>query len=517
MPRDIPQLDNIEAQLVARLKAEEEIRRQLVSVMALQREQIASTETFAKRQLILETAVTDLRQRVETLEAIKPPVPPVDPPKPDPPIEVTDPLIPVPPTGALTTRNFPGDDVGARVNAADRSLGDRPGSIIVEPGTIATQIHLHPNHDLYLQAGEFPIVNPSPTSKFPQGERYWFGAILQGHHTRIWGAGEGRTKFIEPARFGYIVIQASEDAVLDKGNVLNSLVTNNIGGGFFSVLGANTQPEGGVHSTIQPGNAHGFDYQHIAMLGTSCLGITAGGTALNGHHAEDGKVSFIKGDLLASQTVNIVNGRRIKFEDIVCLRPGKFLALQNLTSIDLEPNTSLDVIQDIEIRRLLIDATDSPLVDGKPVSTGNGIAIQNTVFTQDYGPVLLEDFRIIGGPLIQDFAGRLSTGVYVGGPTARVTIRRGYVQRVGQSIYRFEDGIGSTGDDLVGVSGGTGGTEAFDVANTTHSRFSKIRISIDPNSITASKRIKESGSSDFNRFEDCDPLPILVGKNSKIG
>lgn len=482
----------------------------LVAKVAGLEQAFQSAVKFIQLQTVINETTTSRLTVLESSKSTPDPSPAT------PPIIVTDPTVPVPPPGALNTKDFPGDDVGARVNAAITSLSGRPGSIVVEPGTIATQIRLTPTHNLYFRPGEFPIVNPSPTSKDPQGTRYWFGAILQGHNTRIWGAGESLTKFIEPAKYGYIVIQASEDAIFDRGNVLNSLPTLDIGGGYFSVVGANTQPEGGVHSTIQVGNAHGFEYQHISLIDTSCLGITCGGTAINDHHAEDGLIAFIHAEGLASQTVNMVNGRRTKFEDITCLRPGKFLDRMNLTSIDLEPNTHLDVIQDIELRRVFINATDSPLVNGKPVSTGNGIAIQNTTKTLDYGPVILEDFKIIGGPLIQDFAGRLSVAVYVGGPTKGVTVRKGYAQRVGQSIYRFEDGTESTGEDLVGVSGGTGGTEAFDVANTTHSQFSRIKISVDPNSLTASNRIKEQGSSDFNEFKDCSPTPLLVGKHSKI-
>lgn len=427
------------------------------------------------------------------------------------PATIKDSEIPQPPADALNTNDFFGDDLGEKINRANAALGDKAGSIIVNPGTILKQVKLSPNRKLFFKEGVFGIVNSSDKS------RDWFGAILLNHRNSLFGSGEDKTIFLEPDKFGYIIIQSVGDAEQFSGGIVNSSITEDITLSHFTLLGSSMQkPEGGVRSSIQLGNAKKVRAHYITLNSISCLGFTVGGNSLQGNHADDWirhHLTFIKS---GSQALNIVNGQNIVDEDITFLATGKFIKEQGVTCYDIEPNDPKDIIRNIQLRRVLIDSTNSPLADGKPNVHGNGILVQNNVGTLDFGPVLIEDAKVIGGPLIQNFGGRIATGVYIGGKIAKVDVKRVQVIRVSQCGFRFEEAIDCGGEDLEVISGGTGGLEAFDVLNTSHSVFKNIKASVDPNSLTANDHITERGISDFNDFINCSPKPTLNGKKSII-
>src|SRR5262249_48996106 len=59
---------------------------------------------------------------------------------------------------------FPGTDLGARINAADRALGQTPGEIVARRGgKIATQIVISKDHTLRLMSGTYsPVTRDAP-------------------------------------------------------------------------------------------------------------------------------------------------------------------------------------------------------------------------------------------------------------------------------------------------------------------------------------------------------------------
>src|SRR5690348_11817713 len=50
-------------------------------------------------------------------------------------------------TGVLQANDFPGGDLGAKINAADRALGVKRGEIVIKGGgTISTQVIISSDH-----------------------------------------------------------------------------------------------------------------------------------------------------------------------------------------------------------------------------------------------------------------------------------------------------------------------------------------------------------------------------------
>src|SRR5882762_9442864 len=101
----------------------------------------------------------------------------------------------------LIANNFPGADLGAKINAADRDLGMSRGEILVKDGgKIITQVVLSPGHTLRFSAGTYTLGT----------ELLWEGAFLLKSDTTVVGSGWD-TVVIEPPKIGWTVFQSFND------------------------------------------------------------------------------------------------------------------------------------------------------------------------------------------------------------------------------------------------------------------------------------------------------------------
>jgi parallel beta-helix repeat protein len=213
--------------------------------------------------------------------------------------------------------------------------------------------------------------------------------------------------------------------------------------------------------------------------------------------------------------LNVVNGARITFRHNQFIGTGKICGnsqpCEGVTPIDIEPNTSMDVVKDVVIRDNLIDSTSSQFPHG------NGILVQNTVGIKEYGPVQVLNNRLIGGPLIENYSGHIFGGIVLSGASNTI-VADNEITRTAHNGIRVESGKGIVVERNKIVSTGTGGIPSFGVMSTVDSRFANNSVTIDPHSRTATAIIVESGSSDRNTFErNIAPGGIsLVGPHSRI-
>jgi parallel beta-helix repeat protein len=411
------------------------------------------------------------------------------------------------PSGLIVkTSNFQGADVGARINAADKALGAKAGWIIVDKsGDISTQVHISAGHTLKFGKGRLPLLNP-------EGGR-WRGVIMLEDNTSVIGEGEGQTILVEPSN-AYTCIQSIGVTKSEQGYSGVGIISNIELSG-FTIEGSNTKAEGGVSSTIELGNAHHVYIHDVKLKNTTCLGITAGGTGLTSKHAEDWLVENCLFEGVASQNLNVVNGVRITFRRNQFIGTGKICGnnqpCEGVTPIDIEPNSSMDAVKDVVIADNLIDSTNSPF------SHGNGILVQNGVGIKDYGPVQVLNNRLIGGPLMQDYAGHIFGGIVLSG-ASNTTVADNVITRTAHNGIRVESGKNIIVERNKIVSTGTGGIPSFGVMSTVDSRFANNSVTVDPRSLVATAIIVESGSSDRNTFEgNIAPGGIsLVGAHSRI-
>ena len=310
--------------------------------------------------------------------------------------------------------DFPGSDLGAKINAADKALGPTAGEIVVRGGgTISTQVVISSDHVLRFMPGTYA----TKTSTIP---------ILMKSRSTVVGAGWESIIMESTAPNQFTVISAYNQSVVN-GKPDSALVIRDV-----QIKGANP----GFNSAPQAislGNCSGCTVDKVWINGTRSIGIQYGGSSSTGFFAENSKVTNCLFTRVASQNLALVNGKNITFESNRFMTSGQVGGPGN-TNIDLEPNESTDRLENIVIRNNVIDVRNS---ESSP--TGNGIVIQATSGTTFVGPILVERNTIIGGSNEGVITNVLSNGIYVYGPTMRnVTIKDNIIRRTGQSGIRIE-------------------------------------------------------------------------------
>ena len=341
----------------------------------------------------------------------------------------------------VNANNFPGQDLGAKINAADKALGAARGEIVVKGGgTISTQVIISPDHVLRFLPGTYvtrtdsvPILMKSRTSLIGSG---WQSIIVES---------------TAPGQF--TVISAYGQAILngtpDSGLLIRDLQVKGANPGF------NSAPQ-----AISLGNCSNCTVDKVWINGTRSIGIQLGGSGSTGHFAENSKVTNCLFTRVASQNLALVNGKNIVFEGNRFITSGQLGGPGN-TNIDVEPNEPSDRLENVIIRNNTIDVRNSEMTP-----TGNGIVVQASTGTPFVGPVLIENNTIIGGSIQGTITNVLSNGIYVFGTTMRnVTIRNNVITRTGQSGIRIEGTRINVIDNRLTDVGG-GGIPGFVVVAT---------------------------------------------------
>ncbi len=314
----------------------------------------------------------------------------------------------------VSANDFPGGDLGAKINAADKALGPKPGEIVVKGGgIISTQVIISSDHVLRFLPGTYV----TKTSDIP---------ILMKSRSSVIGSGWESIIMESTAANQFTVISAYNQSITN-GKPDSTLVIRNV-----QIKGANP----GFNSASQAislGNCSGCTVDKVWINGTRSIGIQFGGASSTGFFAENSKVTNCLFTRVASQNLALVNGKNIVFEGNRFMTSGQRGGPGN-TNIDVEPNQDTDHLENIVIRNNTIDVRNS---ESSP--TGNGIVVQATTGTPYVGPILIENNTIIGGSIQGTITNVLSNGIYVIGATMRnVTIRNNVITRTGQSGIRIE-------------------------------------------------------------------------------
>ncbi|MCA1633690.1 MAG: right-handed parallel beta-helix repeat-containing protein [Acidobacteria bacterium] len=342
---------------------------------------------------------------------------------------------------------FPGADLGARINAADKSLGASAGEIVARGGgRIETQIVISSDHTLRLEAGTYaPVTVGAP--------------ILLKPRASVIGAGWDRTIILEStAKDQFTVISAfnhsQRNGSADSDLNVRELQVKGANSGF------NSAPQ-----AISLGNCSRCTVDKVWVNGTRSIGIQLGGSSSMGNWAENSKVVNCLFTRVASQNLALVNGRNILFENNRFIAPGQ-AGGPGSTTIDLEPNEGADRLENVIIRNNYIDGRGSELP-----TAGNGIVAQATSGTPHVGNILIEGNTIIGGSNTGTITNNMSNGVYVFGPTMQgVTIKNNQITRMGQAGINIEGTRIQVLNNILTDVGG-GGTPGFFITHVSKSRI----------------------------------------------
>jgi hypothetical protein len=341
----------------------------------------------------------------------------------------------------LNANDFPGADVGAKINAADKALGPGPGEIVINGGgMISTQVVLSSDHVLRLTG-----TYAANTTNIP---------IVMKPRSSLIGAGWDRSIILESTAAGQFTVvsaynHSTENGTADSGLTIRDLQIKGANSGF------NSAPQ-----AVSLGNCSGCLVDKVWINATRSIGMQLGGSSRRGFFAENSKITNCLFTRVASQNLALVNGKNIVFEGNRFMKSGQVGGPGN-TNIDLEVNEGEDRLENVIIRNNLIDVRNS---DMSP--TGNGIVVNSTSGTPFVGPILIEKNTIIGGETQGTITNVMSNGIYVFGSTIRdVTIRENTIRRTGQSGIRIEGTRFVVRDNQLFDVGG-GGTPGFVVIAT---------------------------------------------------
>ena len=342
-------------------------------------------------------------------------------------------------TRVVRADRYPGADLGAKINAADRDLGAAAGEIQTSGGgRISTQIVISANHTLRLAAGTYVSATSTPPILLKSGAK-----VIGASWDTIIVEPTAPKQFTVIGAFSHLQRNGAADADISVKDI--------------QIKGANPGFDS-VQQAISLGNCSRCTVDHVWINATRSIGIQLGGSSADGHWAEDSKVVNCQFTQVASQNLALVNGRNILFENnrfITSGQPGG----PGSSNIDVEPNSATDYAENVRILNNLIDMRDATVQ-----TSGNGILVQSGSGTAHVGPVLIEGNTIFGGRNTGVVTNILSNAIYCFGPTMKnVTIRNNRVTRTGQSGLRIEGtGFVVTNNHFIDVGGG--GIPGFYVA-----------------------------------------------------
>lgn len=335
-------------------------------------------------------------------------------------------------TRVVRANQYPGADIGAKVNAADKALGAGAGEIVLSGGgNIATQIVISGNHTLRVERGTYSAT----TALAP---------ILLKSGAKLLGTTSWDAIILESTALNQFTVISAYNSAQRNGAADSDITVKDI-----QIKGANSGFNS-AQQAISLGNCTRCLVDHVWINSTRSIGVQLGGASFDGHWAQDSKVINSLFTRVASQNLALVNGRNITFENNRFMASGQ-PGGPGSSNIDVEPNGPTDHAENIRIVNNLIDVRESDV----PTS-GNGILVQSGAGTPFVGPVLIENNTIYGGKTVGTVTNVLSNGIYCFGITMKdVTIRNNRVTRTGQSGLRIEGThFVVTGNQFTDVGGG---------------------------------------------------------------
>jgi parallel beta-helix repeat protein len=425
-----------------------------------------------------------------------------------------------------------GDDLGAKINAADIGLGDNPGTIVVQAGItyiIKTPITLSKNHNLYLKGGEYmpttDVVGP---------------VILLKGQNMIYGDGNTTIVYESPDtnQISHAIIESWDDFHAlqhDAGNY-GDFVIKEI---HFKGVKRLKRTFDSAVPTVGLGNAINARVEHCYFDSTTSIAVVAGAYSVGPKneifHAEN--IWIVNNQFLhvASQNIGIVNAKNFHIEGNTFNAAGQVrgqeISSGASTYIDIEPNAPTDVAENFTISNNIIDARPAG-------NLGNGIIVQQGGSSVLSGPGVIGNNTIIGGGYPpESITNALSIAILLAG-CRDVIVTGNTVRRCGQQGLYLAVSIRCfiTGNRLHQVGGG--GIHAVSVDSSTYCVFQGNSIfSADDNKEHAGSNeniIMEGYSSDYNYYFDnyfdqlnqnytaadmislnYDPKIILIGRNSR--
>jgi hypothetical protein len=325
-----------------------------------------------------------------------------------------------------------GEDVGVRVNDAEKALGASAGKIVITGGgSIRTQVVV--SHDLEFQ-GEYTCDT----------QDVWHGCLLLKDDVAVSGGviyGPTFQSGLHPAIFVF----QNYNATVAPGTVGN--VSKNITIKGVKVIGRQTKSDGGVRQTISLGNCHNCAVIDCTLENSAGIGIQLGGTAALGNHAQN---SIVTGNTITgagAAAIAVVNGISIYVWNNTVLRPGKIGWPGGVSCVDIETNAPADWAENLWVFNNVCDYTGAAF-------SGVGSAL----LAQQRGSARSRGLRIVNNRIWSKYPlNGLTSGVFIMGPFPGGIVANNLIEKTGMSGMQLHGSEGLTVESNLMVNVGGGG------------------------------------------------------------
>ena len=286
----------------------------------------------------------------------------------------------------VNAHEYPGDDIGTKINNAAKALRGGSGEIsLVSGGLFKATAIIPPGCILLLKGGVYKSVTPGPLVLLSDN------AALVGDN---WDAvleestGDSISPGISPIT-GRPIHTIVQDLA---GATLNGAPSRGIRIEHVHFRGARTDFNS-AFQTASLGNCQGGRAVRNFFDFTRTIALQLGGAGQLGNYAQDCVLDDNKFVGVATQNIAITNAVKVSVRRNVCEKSGQPGA-PGSTCIDVEPNEG-DRIEDVVIQGNLIDCRQSPLdVSGNKVL--NGIAINNGNGAKPWRNIQVIENEILG-------------------------------------------------------------------------------------------------------------------------
>lgn len=354
------------------------------------------------------------------------------------------------------------EDVGTAINEADSF--DGPGKLVISGGgKIRTQVVL--SHDVTWSGGTYSLETETLE-----------GSILL--HDGVKNECVNGATFLEPTFFsGTPAITVFQTYASAKNNYA---ATANVTVKGCRIVGRQEKTDGGVRQAISFGNCKHCAAIENDLSGIASIGISFGGGAADGNHAEDCLAYGNKLRHFAAAAIAGVNVKGLIVDSNDIADPGRKKGEPGgVSAVDIESNNTDDCVQDIRIT-----ANNIGYGAGAFQSIGNAILGQNVYKTPCSGGLLIANNVIDGyqgkeGLENSNFWG-LSGGLYfVGNWQGGLVVNNKVIRALqpGISLYGVS---GLTLQDNWLISCGGGGQGSVYMEGSSNNTFLRVRAFDDP-------------------------------------
>jgi parallel beta-helix repeat protein len=408
----------------------------------------------------------------------------------------------------VDAERFPGADLGAKINAADKSLGAGAGEVVVSSGgTVRTQVVVSPGHTLRFASGTYASEVGGSTYLLKDGASLRCGrgvVLLESTAPKTSRTGIG------PLRSSLFTIVQDH-----AGSTRNGTVSRNLTVEGCTFRGAR-KDFNSAYQTVSMGNCHNCRVEGNRLENTSTIGVQIGGSSAAGNYALNSVIARNEFVGVASQNAAITNCVGCRVEGNRFLNPGQPKG-PGVSVIDVEPNIG-DRVDDLLISNNHIDASDAPYGAGVPKTT-NGIVANAGNRTTVFRNVRIVDNTVIGARHA-DRGNRITWAGILVRSAPGVTVERNTVRRISRGIMVDYDSTDFTIRENTLISCGSGGTATLSIEDSSGGRVISNELRAEPgDALKLGERaliIYEKPPSDNNLFQGNRANVRKTGPRSRV-